>query len=129
MEAEEKGSERKLSEFLLRNHFSITKSQEVIFGMQLLVVTSAVCQMNIVLSSSRGWHRDLIEKLSAGSDQVFVVFGGKIYPEQPLWRTVPDFLWSRLLTGLGLRVQPSPMITVIAGPNCAADRLPWRDIS
>jgi hypothetical protein len=128
IEAEEKSAEFKVTQFLLRNHFRVEESREVVFGMQLLVVTSVLCKMNVVLSSSRGWHRDLIGNLSAGSAQSFVVFAGEIYPEQPMLRTIPDFLVARFLTGLGFRVRPTPVITVIAGPNCDADRLPWRDM-
>jgi len=58
-----------------------------------------------------------------------VVFGGVIYPEQPMWRTVPDFLWSKLLSKLGFNVHSTPVITVLEGPNCNAERLPWNEVS
>jgi hypothetical protein len=70
----------------------------------------------------------LIRNLSASADGTFVVFGGQIYPEQPMWRTVPDFLWSRLLSGLGFNVHATPVITVMAGRNCEAERLPWNEL-
>ena len=60
--------------------------------------------MKVVLSSSRGWHRDLISNLSAGSAQSFVVFAGEIYPGTTMLRTIPDFLLAKFLTGLGFRV-------------------------
>jgi hypothetical protein len=126
-EPEDKVAAREVAAFLARNHFSVVEPREVVFGMQLLEATAGLCRMQVTLSSSRGWHRDLIRNLSASADRTFVVFGGQIYPEQPMWRTVPDFLWSRLLSGLGFNVHATPVITVMAGPNCEAEQLPWSD--
>jgi len=84
--------------------------------------------MVVALSSSRGWHRDLIRTLTKPTDHTFVVFGGRVYPEQPMWRTVIDFLSSKFLVELGLRASVTPVITVIAGPGCDAERLPWGEL-
>lgn len=126
---EERTAERRLTDFLVQNHFVIAGSREVVFGMQLLLVTGGPCQMKVVLSSSRGWHRDLIQNLKAGAVETFVVFGGRRYQEQPTWLTVPDFLWARLLSGIGFSNQPRPVITVIAGRGCEAARLPWQELA
>jgi hypothetical protein len=126
-EPEDKVAAREVAAFLARNHFSVVEPREFVFGLQLLEATAGLCRMRVTLSSSRGWHRDLIRNLSASADRTFVVFGGQIYPEQPMWRTVPDFLWSRLLSGLGFNVHGTPVITVMAGPNCEAEQLPWSD--
>jgi hypothetical protein len=127
-EPEEMVAERKVSEFLARNHFKVVGSKEVVFGMRLIVVTAPLCQMHIALTSSRGWHRDLIRNLTARADRSFVVFAGRIYSEQPIWLTVTDFLWSRFLRGVGINVQSIPIITVMAGPNCNAEGLPWAEV-
>jgi hypothetical protein len=127
--ADDKFAERKVTEFLVRNHFQVPSSKEIVFGMQLLLARSALCEMKVILSSSRGWHRDLINNLSAESEQTFVVFGGKIYAEQPVWQTVLDFLWSRLLSGWGLQRPPSPVITVTANRVCEAEKLPWSELA
>jgi hypothetical protein len=127
-EPEEQVAVRKVSAFLARNHFSVIGAREVMYGMQLIEATAGLCRMRLALSSSRGWHRDFIRNLSASADGTFVVFGGQIYPEQPMWRTVPDFLWSRLLSGLGFNVHATPVITVMAGRNCEAERLPWNEL-
>jgi hypothetical protein len=84
--------------------------------------------MKVALTSSRGWHRDLISNLTTPADRTFVVFRGRVYSEQPMWLTVPDFLWSKLVSGLGLSVYPAPVITVIAEPSCGAERLPWKEL-
>jgi len=120
--------ERSVSEFLVRNHFRIIESREVVFGMQLLVADAPFCQLKIALGSSRGWHRDIIQNLVAGSANTFVVFGGQIYREQPMWLTVSDFLWARFLIGLGFKANFTPVITVIEGANCNAEGLPWKEL-
>ena len=127
-EPEEKVAAREVAAFLARNQFSVAGPQDVVFGMQLLEANAGLCRMRVAISASRGWHRDLIRKMTSSADRTFVVFRGEIYPEQPMWRTVPDFLWSRLLVGLGLSVHPSPVVTVIAEPNCEAESLPWSEI-
>ena len=127
-EPEEQVAAQQVSAFLARNQFSVTEAREVVFGMTLLEATGGLCRMRVALSASRGWHRDLIRNMTNSADRSFVVFGGRIYAEQPMWRTVPDFLWSKFLTGLGFHVHASPVITVMAGPNCEAESLPWNEI-
>jgi hypothetical protein len=127
-EPEEQVAVRNVAAFLTRNHFSVSGAREVVFGMQLVEASAGLCRMRLALSSPRGWHRDLIQKLSDSADRTFVVFGGRIYPEQPMWRTVPDFLWSKFVTALGFGVHASPVITVMAGPSCEAERLPWNEL-
>jgi hypothetical protein len=127
-EPEEKVAERVAGAFLIRNHFNLVGSREVVFGMQLLEASAGPCRIRLALASSRGWHRDLIQGMVTPGDSTFVVFGGNVYSEQPMWRTVPDFLWFKFLSALGLRVHSTPVITVIATPNCEAERLPWKEL-
>jgi hypothetical protein len=127
-EPQEKIIENKVEQFLVRNHFSVVGSREVVFGLQLVEAAAGGCRMSIALSASRGWHRDLIRGLTTPADRTFVVFGGKIYREQPMWLTVSDFLWSKFLGELGLKTYPAPVINVIASPICDAERLPWNDL-
>jgi hypothetical protein len=127
-EPEDQIAGQKVAGFLTRNYFNVVGPREVVFGMQLIDATAGACHMRVAISASRGWHRDLIGKLARPADRTFVVFGGVIYPEQPMWRTVPDFLWSKLLTKLGFDVHPTPVITVLAGPDCNAERLPWNEV-
>jgi hypothetical protein len=128
-EPEEQVAGHKVAEFLVRNYFNIVAGpEEFVFGMQLIDATAGACRIRVAVSASRGWHRDLIGKLTNQTDHTFVVFGGAIYPQQPMWRTVPDFLWSKLLNRLGFNIRPTPVITVLAGPSCDAERLPWTEL-
>jgi hypothetical protein len=125
----EKVAESNVVQFLRRNHVDVVESKEVVFGLQLLTVEAGPCRMRVALSSSRGWHRDMIKNLVAPQERTFIVFGGKIYVEQPMWLTVPDFLWSKLLSQMGFSSYPRPVINVIEGPLCNAEKLPWNDLS
>jgi hypothetical protein len=128
-EPEEQVAARTVAGFLVRNYFNIGAGpKEVVFGMQLIEAAAGACRMRVVISASRGWHRDLIDTLISKTDHTFVVFGGVIYPQQPMWRTVPNFLWFKLLSKLGFDAHPTPVITVLAGPNCEAEQLPWNKL-
>jgi hypothetical protein len=128
IEPPEQIAARHVAEFLVRHLFNVAGPREIVFGMQLMDATAGACHMRVAVSASRGWHRDLIGTLTNPTDHKFVVFGGAIYPEQPMWRTVPDFLWFKLFNKLGFKFQPTSVITVLAGPNCDAERLPWNEI-
>jgi len=128
-EPEDKIAGEKVAGFLARNYFIVGGPQEVVFEMYMIDAAAGTCHMRVVISSSRGFHRDLIAKFIKPTERAFVVFGGVIYPEQPMWRTVPDFLWSKLLSKLGFNVHSTPVITVLEAPNCNAERLPWNEVS
>ena len=127
-EADEQVAAAKVAGFLARNYFNVVGPENVMFGLQLIHATAGACDMRVAISSSRGWHRDLIRNFAKPTDRTFVVFGGTIYPRQPIWRTVPDFLWSRFLGKLGVNIHPRPVITVLAGPDCDAMRLAWSEL-
>ena len=119
---------RNVTEFLTRNHLRVVQSGVYTWQMQLLVAESVSCQMRLAITSARGFHRDIIEKLKQPTSRTFVVFGGHVYPEQPMLRTIADFVRFRLLQDLGFSAQATPVITVIAEPACQAERLPWHEL-
>ena len=57
-----------------------------------------------------------------------VVFGGRIYSEQPTLLTVADVFWARFRRQLGLRAEATPVLVVIATKGCEAERLPWSEL-
>jgi hypothetical protein len=126
-EQEEKAAEGAVVRFLVQNHFSIVRAGNATFEMEVIEATAGLCRLQVVLSASRGWHRDLIRTMMKPGEQTFVVFGGKIYPDQPMLLTITDFLWYKLLTKLGIGAHPTPVVTVMAEPNCGADRLAWNE--
>jgi hypothetical protein len=75
-----------------------------------------------------GWDRDQIQRYADAEDRIFVVFRGRVYFNQPTFRTVFDALYSRFQRELGFRAQPNPVLAVVAKANCDAERLPWDEI-
>jgi hypothetical protein len=72
-----------------------------------------------------GWDRDLIRRYADAEDRVFVVFRGRVYSDQPTFRTVFDALSTRFRRELGFRVWPNPVLAVVARMSCEAEGLPW----
>jgi hypothetical protein len=121
--------EDKIRSFLGRNHFFVTVSEEMIRDHRTFRASKPACQMLVTEISHRGWERDAINGRATVLEQVFIVFGGKIYAEQPTWLTASDFLWYKLLSELGLKVRPTPLLAVIATKTCDAERLPWYELA
>jgi hypothetical protein len=118
----------KIVDFLTKQHFKVAMAERVQQGQPFLQATAGACRILIVDSPAIGSDRDLVRRLVTDSDRVFVVFRGKVYPEQPTSLTVFDFLWTRFQRELGLRASAAPVLAVIAPPICDAERLPWADL-
>ncbi len=86
------------------------------------------CRIFIARSPAMGWDRDLIRQYKTLNDVVFTVFEGRVYAEQPTWRTVTNFLLARLQRELGLRVSAQPALAVVASQVCDAEKLPWAEL-
>jgi hypothetical protein len=120
--------ENNVLSFLARNHFVVVVSDEMFPGRKAFGATRAACRMLLTEVSYGGWERDSIHGRATAMEQVFIVFGGKVYAEQPTWLTAVDFLWYKVRSELGFKVRRSPIIAVIATRSCAAERLPWHEL-
>ena len=127
-EAKERDIQLKIADFLVRQHFRVVRSEKVEEGEPTIRATAGACRMSIAKSPAMGWDRDLIRRHATAGDEIFVVFRGRIYSEQPTWLTVSDFLWSRFQRELGLKAEAAPLFAVIASATCAAERLPWKEL-
>lgn len=114
------------AEFLIRHRFYVAERDTV--GMPLAVATTPDCRMLVGVPTAYGSHRDTINNLAAATDDVFIVFRGRIYPEQPIWTTAFYRLWSKFLRALGSGGEITPVFAVIAAPGCNARRLPWSEL-
>ena len=121
-------AEDKVVRFLSSHQFKLVGIQKMTGELPVVYATAGTCNMFVAVTSSRGWHRDMIRDLTKPSDQNFIVFRGRVYSEQPMFLTITDFLWSKLLNQLGFPVYASPVLAVVATKDCDADRLPWRDL-
>jgi hypothetical protein len=117
-----------LVDFFKRNHFDVAETDQTVNYLPALRARRASCSLLVVRLSPNGSDRDLLRRLVAGSDRVFVVFGGKVYTQQPVWWTVIDDIWSRHLRELGLSKRVATVIAVAADASCEAERLPWEQL-
>ena len=115
----------RLAEFLVGQHFSVSIMERAEQGKPAVTASSGSCRMLVIRSPALGWDRDLIRRYADAEDRVFVVYRGRIYSDQPTFRTVVDTLWSRFQRELGFTASPSPVFAVVARTGCGADRLPW----
>jgi len=119
----------RIVEFLVRQHFVVVvRKGETAQAEPTVQATSSGCRILVAESPSEGWGRDITRLYVTPEDAVFVVYDGKIYSEQPTWLTVYNTLWSKFPRALGLKVQTSPILTVVATKACEAERLPWMEL-
>ena len=121
-------AQAKLVEFLVRQHFTVTAGVASSPGEPSVRATSPMCQILVAESPSEGWGRDITRLYATPEDTVFVVYRGRVYYEQPTWLTVWDFLWAKFPRALGLNVQASRVLTIVATKSCSAERLPWSEL-
>jgi hypothetical protein len=124
-EPTEKDAQLRVAEFLVRQHFRVEVYKEAKPGEPTIRATAPVCRMLVVDSPVIGWDRDIVRRSATAADRVFVVFRGRVYAEQPSWLIKSDYLWTRFLRGLGMKVQATSLLTLIATTSCDVERLPW----
>lgn len=115
----------RVAEFLIRQHFSVALAERADEGKPALTAHAGACRLLVIRSPALGWDRDLIRRYAEADDQVFIVFRGRVYADQPTFRTVFDALSSRFLRELGFNRPQSPVYAVVARSGCEADKLPW----
>jgi hypothetical protein len=118
----------KIAEFLVRQRFIVTTFQNAQVGEPAIQASAGDCRILIAESRSEGSDQDRLRHYATARDAVFVVFGGRIYAEQPTWLTTFDYLWSKFLRELGSKAPATPVLTVIATKSCGAERLPWHQL-
>jgi hypothetical protein len=127
IEKKQADSQRKLADFLVRQHFTIVPEKKTL-DLPIIRATAGACRILVFKPSFDGSDRERIRRYTSASDTLFVVFGGRIYAEQPTFLTVSDELWARLRRQLGLKAEAAPLFVVIANKGCEAERLPWHEL-
>ena len=95
IDPKEKDTQLTVAEFLVRLHFTVAVSEEAKQGQPMICATAPACQMLVASSPPLGWDRDMIRHYATDADRIFLVFRGRVYAEQPTWRTASDYLWSQ----------------------------------
>lgn len=127
IQIESQGSRKDaLVTFLERNDFDVATT--VVSDVSIVHATAASCRLQVIKLSPDGSNRDLVRHLTEGHGRSFVVFGGVIYAQQPILRTVFGYLWSRFVRELGFADRVGAPLSVTASPSCDAERLPWSEL-
>jgi hypothetical protein len=113
----------KLISFLVDHKYDVVTLDEQIEHTPVIRATAENCQMVVIEISPDDWQRDLIRSRAQPSDRVFFVFRGTVYSDQPIWITVGNGLWSRVMQKLRLHRYTTPVVAVIASQACHAEQL------
>jgi hypothetical protein len=118
----------KLVKFLSDQHLEVQADTQTMGDMPMLHAGAGACHLLVAKVSAVGSNRDVIRGLATKGDEVFTVFRGVTYPEQPTTWTVLTYLWSKVLSELGLMRHIVPVFAVVASPLCNAKQLPWEQL-
>jgi hypothetical protein len=110
-------------EFLTKQEFDVRLTEKSVEYMGVIEARSPWCHLRVARVSPLGHETTLIRHESAGTDRIFYVFRGTVYPEQPVRLTIASYLWFRFVRELGL-VRRIPSVLAVAS-SCDAERLPW----
>ncbi|MGU3494716.1 hypothetical protein ACLBXM_11795 [Xanthobacteraceae bacterium A53D] len=86
------------------------------------------CKMRVAVMAPQGWHSGVVRDLAKPEDDMFFVYKGGIYEDQPIWRTRMDLYSTLVLRRFGADPALHPVLGVIADPSCKARALPWGDV-
>ena len=114
--------------FLAIHGFDVTE-QTFVERVQVVHAIKGDCSMILAEASPDGSTRDVMRHVGATMEQHFVVFRGKIYDEQPVWLTATEDSWTRYLRKLGISQPEMRPIMVAETRSCAAEQLPWLELS
>jgi hypothetical protein len=120
--------ERELVEFFERNGFNVVVTDQLVNYVPVIQANTDLCRLLVARLTPDGSNRDLIRSLTGNPDHRFVIFRGDVYTQQPVFRTVTYYLYSRFLRELGLMRDIASVIAVGANSSCNMDRIPWREL-
>jgi hypothetical protein len=84
------------------------------------------CKIRIAEIALQGWHQSLVAQIASGN-QLFYLFEGQSYSEQPVMRTRAHYYWRKLNRYIGLHAPTHPVLAVIANPGC--ENLPLSELA
>jgi hypothetical protein len=97
---------------------------------QLIPAVRGDCTLRFTDISALGWHRDVLARLTKPDEVLYFVVGGRIFDEQPRWRTFVKYVTHRAAAYSGLNVgAPTPVLGVLAVRVCGRDAVDWQAIA
>jgi hypothetical protein len=118
--------EAELVRFLKRHSFEVSSPNPNI-DPPVFFANAENCSIKVYLVSPNGWHRDLIHQLNP-TDQLFFVYRGDRFPEQPVWTTWLELQWWRFNTLIGRTLPIHSVLAVVSTQDCA-ETVPWREVT
>ncbi len=114
--------------FLDRHGFQVDRNDRS-DGSPFVQAAAGGCRLLAVFAAPQGWYRDIIRRLAGPQDEVFFVFGGAVYPDQPIWQTWTRHYWRLLNLYAGRRIPAHPVLGIVASRACDLRNLPWQDLA
>jgi hypothetical protein len=123
-----KGTDESSIAALLNRYGFLVEAGEARSDPPLVLAAAANCHLLVMLAAPEGWHRDIPYRLASPQDQVFFVFDGVVYRNQPIWRTTLRSYWLKLSLRLGVAVPSQPVLGIVASPGCALGNVRWGEL-
>jgi hypothetical protein len=111
--------------FLERNHFDVVVTKQMVNYVPIIQASTTSCRLQIARIAPDGVDQDLVRHLTMGTDRLFIIFRGRVYSQQPIFRIRISYLWLARLRELRLTKHLPPVMAVIANSSCDVERLPW----
>jgi hypothetical protein len=112
--------------FLKGEKFDVHMTDESIEDMPVIEARNETCRLRIARVSPFGHEAELVRRVSTAGDQIFYVFLGVEYQEQPVRRTLVSYFWFRFLRELGWVSRIPPVFAVMT--SCENEQIPWADM-
>jgi hypothetical protein len=111
--------------FLSNQAFDVVLTERTVDSMPIVRATSGSCRVLVAKVEPDGSNQNLVRDLVTATDRLFIVFGGRVYTQQPVLLTVANYLWSRSLREVGLMRRITPVFAAVASASCDIEQLPW----
>lgn len=117
------------SGFLERRGFSILGRHQNLDLTLMGAQKAADCRMILASMAPQGWHGGAVRQMAGDGDELFFVFDGAVFREQPATQARLQLYLSLFLRRLGFSAPYYPLLGVIADPACHADAYPWAELA
>ena len=97
--------------------------------LRLLEASSAACRMQVARVSLLGWHRHILQRMTSSDLELSYLFGGILYPVQPIWSTRLEHYRQQILRHLRIVWPTRTLFGIIADPGCNVRNIPWQDLT
>jgi hypothetical protein len=118
-----------LIEFFARHQFNTVVMDDNLDPAPVIRATTDGCRIFVVEVAPDGGDGQFARRFATSTDDIFVVFRGRVYPNPPTLVAVVSERWSRLLRKMGMEHYQTSVIAVVASTTCNAERLPWNELS